>query len=110
MAAGRRALIEGRAQQGPLARAGGPRVTPLQNSDALRRAAPGGPVPRHLAPAGAMILRTATDGSRSRDTWMCWGAVEGGRRAAPSSAAGQLRCACYNTPSFNLPCDRVIAL
>ena len=39
---------------------------------------------------------------------MGWRDVEGGRRAAPSSAAGQLRCAVFNnTPSLSLPCDSV---
>ena len=100
-------LSEGRAQQGPLARAGGPRVTPLQSSDALRRAAPGGPVPRHLAPAGVMILRTAAVGSRTGHL----DGLEGcGRRKARgaflSRRPAEVRVF-NNTPSLNLPCDSV---
>ena len=40
-------------------------MTRLQSSDVLGRAAPGGAVLRHLAPAGVIMLRTATDGRRS---------------------------------------------
>ena len=51
--------------EGPSPEHSRPRVTPSQSSDALGRAAPGGPVLWHPAPAGALTLRTATGGRRS---------------------------------------------
>ena len=85
----------------------GPRVTPLQSSDALRRAAPGGPVPRHLAPAGVIILRTAGDGSRTGDLDVLEGCGRRKARGAFHSCRPAEVHVFNSAPSLTLPCDSV---
>ena len=62
---------------------------------------------RHLAPAGVIILRTATDGNRSRRLDGLGGSCRREARGAFLSRRPAEVRVFNNTPSFNLPCDSV---